>query len=506
MPSRSARHASPADLVALAMRVQSDERATRGDQLAHAARWRDALENQANPPASDTDRLLWLIDQPGDPAIDERSGQARSGLTMAGLILVVIGLLSGVALASGVFYYDGNAPVNVVAVLGVFVGLQGILLMLAVLAALPRGCFRWLPGMAGVQEALRLASPGRLALLSSRLLPQDMREALSASIGRSGAHQRVYASVQFWVVLRWSQLYALAVNLAAVLVFLYLVFFTDLAFGWSTTLKVQPAQFHDAMHALALPWSWQPSLTPSMELVERSRYYRGTHFDPQMRGGWWPFLLSAMLVYGLLPRLIAFTVASIRLRRSTRVALLATPGALELLSRLSRPATSRGGIDDDDAASDVPGNSAQAIVLGGRPVVIDWSRAAGSPARAVALLGLEPAGFEPAGGSRTVEDDRQTLAAVGKAVTADGVLLLVKLWEPPVIETTCFLSDLRKAIGDRLPVRVVPVASDLSGRVIGEDPVLVEQWRRRVHALGDPWTAVAEPVGLADRSTEARDA
>lgn len=472
------------------MRVQEDERATRGDQLVQAETWRVALAREADPPTTDADRLLWLIDR-GDPSIDPHARQARSGLALAGLILVLFGVLSGVGLASGVFYYDGRSPVNVVAVLGVFVVLQSLLLLLAVLAALPRGWVARLPGMDGVQEALRLASPGRLALLGARLLPQDMREALFAAIGRSGAHQRVYARVQLWAVLRWSQLYALSLNLAAVVTFMYLVFFTDLAFGWSTTLKVHPAQFHEAMLAIALPWSWHESLTPSLELVQRSRYYRGTPFKPELRGGWWPFVLTAMLVYGLLPRVIAFAVASIRLRKSTRAALIATPGALDLLARL-QPQRVVSAQDGDDAASSP---SPERVVTGARPVVIDWSRAAGSAARAAALLGVEPAGYEPAGGARSVRDDRQSIVSIGRSVTGDGVVVLVKLWEPPVIETTAFLSELREAIGERLPVRVVPVASDASGRVIGDGPVLVEQWRRRVGALGDPWTAVAEPVG-----------
>jgi len=482
------------------MRVQDDERSTRGDQIVQAETWRAALDQEPDPPTTETGRLLWLIDQ-GDPAIDQRARQARSGLALAGLILVLFGVLSGVGLASGVFYYDGRSPVNVVAVLGVFVVLQGLLLLLAVLAALPRGWVRWLPGMDGVQEALRLASPGRLALLGARLLPQDMREALSAAIGRSGAHQRVYGRVQLWAVLRWSQLYALSLNLAAVATFAYLVFFTDLAFGWSTTLKVQPAQFHEAMHTIALPWSWQESLTPSLELVQRSRYYRGTPFKPELRGAWWPFILTAMLVYGLLPRIIAFVVASVQLRKATRDALGATPGALELLGRLEGR-SERSAQDGDEPASTM---SAERVVTGECPVVIDWSRAAGSAARAASLIGLEPAGYEPAGGARSVQDDRQTLEAVGQAVSEDGVVVLVKLWEPPVIETTTFLSELRKSIGDRLPVRVVPVASDASGRVIGDGPVLLEQWKRRVGTLGDPWTAVAVPVGEAANDEGATD-
>lgn len=502
MPSRYDRQATPADLVALAMRVQQDERTGRGDRLAQSAALQARLLADPNPPTTDADRLLWLIDQADDQPATHCARQARAALSLVGLIVAAIGLLSGAALASAIFYYDGNAPVNVVAVLGVFVVLQTLLLLLAVLTALPRGWVRWLPGADGVQEALRLASPGRVALLGARLLPQDLREALSAAIGRAGAHQRVFGRVQLWAILRWSQLYAAALNLAAVATFLYLVAFSDLAFGWSTTLSLSPDAFHRITQTIALPWAWNDALTPSTDLIERSRHYRGTDFDPTSRGDWWPFLLTAMLIYGLLPRVIALVIASIRLRQATRLALVSIPGAQELLQQLQATPTATK-THDADAAS--PIETPQPVALGNTPIVIDWSRAAGTPARASALLGVEPASFEPAGGSRSVEDDQRTIEAIGQRVNGDGVAIMVKLWEPPVIETTDFLKALRRAIGERLPVRVVPVASDTDGRVIGDDPVLAEQWRRRVDAIGDPWTRVAEPVGLTAPQAERAD-
>lgn len=402
----------------------------------------------------------------------------------------------------GVFYYDGRAPVNVVAALGVFVLVQLVLLLLAVVAALPRGWVGWLPGTEGVQEALRLTSPGRLALLAARFLPQDLRDALSAAIGRSGAHQRVYGRVQLWAILRWSQLYALALNIAAVTTFLYLVFFSDLAFGWSTTLDIEPARFHQLVHGVALPWSWEPTLTPSLALVEQSRYFRGTPFDPTYRGAWWPFVLTAMLVYGLLPRIIAFLFASRMLRGASTLAMRSMPGAVELLAQLREaPPAALEKKHEQQAAQETE----LVVSPGRRPYVIDWSRAAGSSERSAQLLGIEPIGYQPAGGSRLVEEDRQVVQAVGSEVTEDGVVLLVKLWEPPVIETTEFLRDTRLAIGDRLPINVVPVACDPTGQVISDDPVLVEQWQQRIAATGDPWTRVAQPVGFSLPEKEASD-
>ncbi|MFK7787900.1 MAG: DUF2868 domain-containing protein, partial [Phycisphaeraceae bacterium] len=290
-------------------------------------------------------------------------------------------------------------------------------------------------------------------------------------------------------------------NAAAVTTFVYLVFFSDLELGWSTTLDVEPGQFHQVVHGIALRWSWQAALTPSLELVEQSRYFRGTAFEPANRGAWWPFVLTAMLVYGLLPRVVAFAVATQRLRVASTLALQSTPGAAELLATM-RSAAMTG--SDESLPQQVAERMDLVASPSRRPFVIDWSRSAGTAARAAELLGLELAGYQSAGGSRSVEEDRQAIEAVGRAVAEDGVVVLVKLWEPPMIETTEFLREVREAVGDRVPIHVVPVACDATGQVIGDDPVLVEQWRQRVVAMGDPWTQVTQPIGGCLPQTEQR--
>lgn len=505
MPSRFDRRILPADLVALAVRLNQDERRPRGELQQRSAKARSALEDLQNPPTTEHGRVLFWLGELPDVDSDQAGRQVRSGFALIGLILTLAGLLSGIGLASAVFYYDGTQPVNIVAGLGVFVLLQTALLLLAAVAALPRGWVMKVPLAEGVQEALRLASPGRLGLLASRLLPQEMREGLAVALGRTGAHQRVFGRVQLWTILQWSQLYAFALNVAAVATFAYLVFFTDLAFGWATTLKIEPAEFHRMVHAVALPWWWLHEAVPTLELVERSRFYRGTAFKPELRGAWWPFMLAAMLVYGLLPRLVALLIAHQQLGQATRRALVVMPGVQGVLRSLDEVQSEES--NGDDAAASI--GPATDLALGDAPIVIDWSRAAGSAARASRLLTRSIERVYPAGGSRTIAEDEAQLAEIGggtprDSTTADaGVAVLVKLWEPPVIEFTDYLKQLRSAVGQGVAIIVVPVASEPGGAVVSADPELASQWRRRVSAVGDPWLAVGETVGLD--SEEATD-
>jgi hypothetical protein len=106
--------------------------------------------------------------------------------------------------------------------------------------------------------------------------------------------------------------------------YLSLLLFTDLAFGWSSTLVDDAQQIAGLSRMLATPWAWcWPTAVPNIELVEATRY---TRINPQMAqvhwaGRWWQFLLASLLVYNLLPRLLLSALAAFLLRWHSRRAL-----------------------------------------------------------------------------------------------------------------------------------------------------------------------------------------
>lgn len=114
------------------------------------------------------------------------------------------------------------------------------------------------------------------------------------------------------MLLGLQQLWLMA-GIGLLLGYLALLLFTDLAFGWSSTLIDEPARVASLGRAVAVPWQWfWPAAVPGIELVEATRYAR---IDPlagqaQWAGDWWRFLLASLLVYNLLPRfLIAIGIA-----------------------------------------------------------------------------------------------------------------------------------------------------------------------------------------------------
>jgi hypothetical protein len=125
------------------------------------------------------------------------------------------------------------------------------------------------------------------------------------------------------LIVRAAQLFGVFFNVAALAGCLYRIAFSDVAFGWSTTLHLDANAVHQIAQAMSFAF---PPAAPSGEVVAWTQYShlegryllhavgeRSTH--PSAVGGWWPFLLLCLATYGLLPRLAVFLLSSLRLGR-----------------------------------------------------------------------------------------------------------------------------------------------------------------------------------------------
>jgi hypothetical protein len=319
-------------------------------------------------------------------------------------------------------------------------------------------------------------------------------QSLDDVLAGAAAAQRKFADVHKWLLLAAGQVFAVAFNAGLLAVYLTLVVFTDLAFGWSTTLDVDPERVQRLVETLALPWkSWLAAAVPSAELVEATRYYRAeslTVVNAAALGRWWSFLFMCLLTYGLVPRLVLLGFATWRLQRAAHRTLLHLPGVAELRYRLNREAVETRAEDPDSSApaAELPDN-ADPMPLHGTGVVILWGGLHLSDAEAARLVaravGLASDGIHRAGVGAAMEDDAQTLRA---AAEADGpVAIIVKAWEPPLGELVDFIAQLRHTAGTGRALLVVPVAEDSGEAARAEDMGI---WRRRMAAIGDPWLSV----------------
>ncbi len=443
--------------------------------------------------------LAWWqrIDVRGDsaPRRDDRlpGGDLVAARTAATALVCVAGLVLGLAACAGALAYDGSRPVNILAFLGALVGLPLVLLLLS-LVLLPErvGWFRPL------QSLVSGLSVGQWASVWVR-----RRAAGDTLFGwLSRARSRRYAK---WQALLWSQCFGVAFFVGCLTSLLVLVAVSDVAFGWSSTLDLDPARLAGWVRAVSAPWrELVPNAAPDAELVAQSRFFRldaVRDVDAAVWGGWWPFVAMVLLVYGLLPRLVMLLFAVVGVRGATRKLLLDDSEVALLLARLdtplvdsgaSAPGTARDTDQPDGVARGASGmdQARHVLVPDGSLVVVVWNDAVASdmvddwcarhlPGRRVEQV-VYMSHYEP---------EQQPAVCVQRIPRdAQAIAVLTKGWEPPVLE----LIDGLRLIGERTQATqfVVPLNVE-GGHVAGADRLV---WQRRLTALDDPTILLAEVV------------
>jgi hypothetical protein len=205
-------------------------------------------------PARDREALLarWL-----DAARDAQPERLHPGasveraLRTTRALLAVAGLVVGWASATALLEFTGDHPVNVWDFLLVFVATQ--VLLLVVLGAsffVPLGAFGR-PAFGIVRSAVG-ALHGRFAMRSAR--GRERAAEWGELWHRLRSRRSLYQHVEPWLLLGVTQGFGVAFNLGALLAFLRLVVFSDLAFAWSTTLvELDAERFHAVAAAGAAP-------------------------------------------------------------------------------------------------------------------------------------------------------------------------------------------------------------------------------------------------------------
>lgn len=410
-----------------------------------------------------------------------RLARLRTVVTFA---MAALGTVAGSAVALAAFAYDGSQPVNVVRLLALLVGVQLVLLAFTLLLLIPGRP----PGLRHIQDLLTGLNPGAWAAAVFRKVaraPDGVAQLFDRHTPRA-------ATVRFakWQMLYWSQTAAVAFNVAALAAAIMLVTFSDLAFGWSTTLEADPAAVTRAAQHIAAPWAaLVPAAVPSAELVEQSQFFRlernaAAAASPRALGAWWPFTILALLVYGLAPRLLLLGVAAMRLRAATKRLLLDDPGVTALLDRMASPAIETAAPEHEQAPPlelGLPAAAKRPITGSARALIWDD----GVPADAAREYARRHLGFEvtavvSAGGGELAAD-RAALDLLAD-LSERTVLVLTPAWEPPLLELLDFLAELRRRVGSAVSIVVAPVPD--GPRAVTD----VEQatWTRAIARLADP--------------------
>ncbi len=454
---------------------------------------RDRALGRSLDAGSDAERVLgwWrLLRQQAAAAEEPSLGQrVEAGRRLAAAALALLGVLLGSAVAGVAFTYDGRYPVNLFTLLGVLVGLPALMLMFTLLLLPGR-----VPGLGALQSLAAGMNAGRwIGAWLDRFLGAELFAPGLLGSGSVSAFSR-------WQLVVFSQWLALGFFAGALAVAMLLVTFSDLAFGWSTTLDMSPALVHGWVSALATPWaSWLPAATPDLALVEASRYFRLEEGRMPLErverlGQWWPFVLTTVLVYGALPRLLLLLVGAWRLRRATVALLQDDPEVTALLDRMATPLVALGGAADGERAESdrerLPPPrepvSAEGLLL------VIWNQAVSADAARAwlgATLGVQPAATLDLGVLQSPAEQRQILRAVREELAGPPRRLIVvtKGWEPPLLEFVDFLEMMREELGEA-SITVVPLGVGGESVESGQRDV----WARTLARVRDPRLYVME--------------
>ncbi|TNF79054.1 MAG: DUF2868 domain-containing protein [Gammaproteobacteria bacterium] len=448
---------------------------------------RDREIGRALPEGDDLDRVLgWWQQVRSQLADDPTSGDRLAALArIATLGLTLLGLLLGISLGSVAFAYDGTHPVNVLALLGVLVGVPLVLFILTLIYLLPGR----IPGLGALRDSVATLNPGRWA---GAWLDRYAGMKLFAGFGDAGQ------GFGRWQLLVFSQWVAVGYFAGVVIAGLVLVAVSDLAFGWSSTLDLDTEGVHAAFAFFALPWQgWLPGAVPDLELVAGSRYYRletqaVSVTEAAALGAWWPFVLMTILIWGLAPRLLLLGFGSWRRRLALRELLCRNPEVLALLDRLRPPHVDFGPeLPEESGMAGVDKAAAPPLSADGDTGVLIWNQSVAEEAAGRWLterLGVA-AGLSL---SLSVRDGSEGWAATlndflgGRSLKR--LVIFSKGWEPPLLEFSDFLEALRASIGDAATLVVVPINT----RGDGVEPGDREIWAEFLGRHGDPRLYVME--------------
>jgi len=400
-----------------------------------------------------------------NPILSDRFSSYLYGVTLTLVIIAfILGLLSGVGLLS----YSGHEPVNVIYFMSMVVFFPLFTITLAFISMFRAN---------SAQSLLVHVSPAFWMGKILSYLPGKIQEDIK--------DLKINPLLLNWIVIKRSQLIAWFFSLGLLLALLIMVVTKDIAFAWSTTLQVTPEAFYGFLNTLAFPWrEFVPSAVPSVELIEKSQYFRlGDKLSEEMinnaskLGEWWKFLGMATLFYALFLRFIMFLLSIFGFKRAIKKSFLTLKGTSKLLSDMNEPLISTHALNNESVF--VPSSEDYEQIITSLDtsydVVQGWAI---SKDELVVLVDskrvITPNIFEVGGANSFAEDSEIISKSQGE------VLFFVKGWEPPTMDFVDYIHELSIKVDK---IIVVPVGTAEKKYAINEETVDI--WDKKLSLVNE---------------------
>ena len=381
-----------------------------------------------------------------------------NGFRMIGVVAAIGGLLLGLGTGRAALSSPAGEPVNLWLCLGVLVLLQvGFLLsaVIAVCIAKSRGR-QWLSAFSNVLQWLHRWS------WAKRFHSSELLQAMPRT-----------QKVERWLWLGLTQRFAVFFNLGALLMFVAMLLFTELQFGWATTPTSIGADHMEVLvHILAAPWGWAfpPDWVPDRILIEGTQWdslavqFRSAHADGR---AWWPFVMMNVLLWGLMPRLLLMKWAANGKNKELRGLDWNHRRLQDLFEVMLPPSTVT--TAPDFLAAHAPSTP---TITSANCVILAWGDWQSS-------LALQA-------GGRDLNQDAALLQELAKS-TLNTIQIVVEAGEAPDKRLTSFLAQMRGKVGPACLIQVCPIAVDSADSAVWGPPSARDLliWRRTLANLHD---------------------
>ncbi len=441
-------------------------------------------------------------------------GLFHSTLTILKWAISILGALSGMGLALSLLQYDGKEPINIAYYVGLLIVLQFIIfIVLLTFGMWHKFAARFFTSLwwDHLSRLLLSLKPGMNK--ATERTPSELRERMYALCGQLRIHQSIYGNLFLLMLSPITLLFGLFFNIAALLVTLVKLFFTDLAFGWQSTL-LSPEQVHRVAEIIAMPWSWMKGIgLPTPEQVENSHIILKDgvfHLQTPDLVSWASFLCLGLLFYGVLPRILIWLLSLWKQNRALGQLDFSHALCRELLSRMrsrepdktpeeKQPETSdppkpdRQPTPEDgqgDTLSSEKESGEEAVVLLEEDLAADVSSDA-IQTRSRQLFQLEIREILKVGGS--FKRERESLERLQQRQwhSNGAVLLILSAWQPPIEEKLALLRKLRGLLPEHGRIILFLVGKPQPDNIFTPPkPTDYDMWKQRTLALGDPWLEI----------------
>jgi len=429
------------------------------------------------------------------------------GLSLLRGFLFMGGVLTGIAFCLSLFSYTGKLPLNISYFLGVILVPQ-TLLMLFTMAGLflmmvnPAKGFRF--GLYPVFGLLVEFVMKRVVRKTMDKLSGDKKGALFSAFGMVLRSQKTYGLLFFWPLFILMQLFGVGFNLGVVASTLGRVAFSDIAFGWQSTLNLSSAFVFKAVSAMAFPWSWVfPSGIglPSLEQIQGTRLILKDGIYNLATGdlvSWWPFLLLSVIFYAFLPRVVLLIFGYIAQGKSLNNQRFDGWETGKLINRLVTPIVSteifspqevrkipamESSVKSLNIREDEETESYLALV---HDDIFDLVRPDEFKEIVKHSLNCHVGKIMRTGIDSEFEIESIGNLSLEKENSFSGVILLQESWLPPIREILGFIQKIRNGL------RAMPLVVVLIGRpgqdtiFTRADPQDIKIWTMKINGLGDP--------------------